>query len=591
MDSPTRAQYGKLVQSQKLQLKEWESTWRSSHGGSKPTRDDISRNPDIAAKYKRYQRTRDILSGKIPLSSSHSQGRYKQSHSTADNENKENAPFLQSSKRKPSSQLMGTTPSKRSKSMHTPSNLRTADMLGDDALTTPSISRKLFSPAVPTSIGPTPHRDGKVLGLFDLLNQELAEAETAAAHAADSATTPSKSTSASNRKKKGAGQDPSLLTTPSKSFGGGKSRPEDVSDLEEDNPKLGKTPMSSGRRAYFNMLVTPSKPKNLPQNNGYEETLEDGSLSNIFHTPECLRRYPTQSLTGAVYKSPSMVRLPRKPMGKTLSSLVAGLRQIEDEKLDDDMDLMREMEGGPTASKFNPLGTDPANKPTPNAEAEAEDNGTKKSQDIPSETVVKDSQPALLGGFDNESDYDSPVSNAQQMDRGRPLKIYKKKGQKRTTRKVNMRPTRSKRPINLAEPEDETDSEDRDVVPETRYGSFKENAAPDPEVENLVGEESGSEFDKDLDDDEKPKSKPKKSTESTTTTAAKRGRGRPKGSTSKAKGNTTGEERAADKPEGKIKKAARKVNELAHANFRALKLRNKGNKSGPGHSSRFRRRR
>ena len=43
--------------------------------------------------------------------------------------------------------------------------------------------------------------------------------------------------------------------------------------------------------------------------------------------------------------------------------------------------------------------------------------------------------------------------------------------------------------------------------------------------------------------------------------------------------------------DGKIKTAARKVNAMAHQNFKRLKLRNSGAKGGPGHNSRFRRKR
>jgi len=39
--------------------------------------------------------------------------------------------------------------------------------------------------------------------------------------------------------------------------------------------------------------------------------------------------------------------------------------------------------------------------------------------------------------------------------------------------------------------------------------------------------------------------------------------------------------------DGRIKTAARKVNALAHANFKRLKLRNSGAKGGPAHNSRF----
>ena len=41
--------------------------------------------------------------------------------------------------------------------------------------------------------------------------------------------------------------------------------------------------------------------------------------------------------------------------------------------------------------------------------------------------------------------------------------------------------------------------------------------------------------------------------------------------------------------DGKIRKVARKVNAMAHQNFKRLKLRNSGAKGGPAHNSRFRR--
>ena len=43
--------------------------------------------------------------------------------------------------------------------------------------------------------------------------------------------------------------------------------------------------------------------------------------------------------------------------------------------------------------------------------------------------------------------------------------------------------------------------------------------------------------------------------------------------------------------EGRVRRTVRKVNELAHANFQRLKLRNSGAKGGAAHNSRFRRRR
>jgi hypothetical protein len=192
------------------------------------------------------------------------------------------------------------------------------------------------------------------------------------------------------------------------------------------------------------------------------------------------------------------------------------------------MDAMFEME--------RELAGEPRPKPPP-----------KKADDV----LVDDSQQRSLplGGFDDEAIYDSP--DEEQLDRnGNPLRVFKKKGQKRTTRRVNIRPTISKRPANptgnVAEDED-----DGDVVPETQAGV----GDADFEAANLS---SDSEFDE----------------------APARG--------AKTKAATSSK---APKKEGTVKKVARKVNELAHANFHRLKLRQNGAKGGPGYNSRFRRRR
>jgi DNA replication regulator SLD2 len=130
---------------------------------------------------------------------------------------------------------------------------------------------------------------------------------------------------------------------------------------------------------------------------------------------------------------------------------------------------------------------------------------------------------------------------------GRPLRIFKKKGQKRTTRRVNIKPTWNKRPaapVTNMGPVDDDDDDDDNLVPKTQLdesdGDFGDNVSSASESES-----------------EKRKKKKEK----------------------------------AGKKEGTVKKAARKVNELAHANFQRLKLKNSGAKGGPGHNSRFRRRR
>lgn len=295
---------------------------------------------------------------------------------------------------------------------------------------------------------------------------------------------------------------------------------------EETTPKLGRTPMSTSKRQMLNSFMTPLK--NRDNNAG---SFTPSSVSKLqFDTPAFLKR---NSLTvvdeNGEFDAPAPLRLPRKPFARGLSEIVASLRKVEEDRLDDDLDALREMEneemGGPRPQ--------PAPRPQPQPK---------------DDVLVEDSQRLPLGGFDDEGMYDSPVED--QKDRyGNPFRVFKKKGQKRTTRKSNMKPVRAKRPANLGE-DPHSDSEDEEAVPETQSGA--KDAGSDSEFEDI---------------------EPKKSVAKSTKSA-------------KSAKSTT-----STKKEGTVKKAARKVNELAHANFQKLKLKNNGAKGGPGYNSRFRRRR
>ena len=246
---------------------------------------------------------------------------------------------------------------------------------------------------------------------------------------------------------------------------------------------------------------------------------------------------PTVDEDGQYMSPPAPLRLPRKPLGRSLSSVVAGLRKLEEEKYEDEMDALREMEDE----------TRPSDTAKPM-------NGASKA---PPEILEPDSQaPQLLGGFDDEALYDSPTEEVKGRD-GQPLRVYKKKGQKRTTRRVNMKPTKTKRLHatvvgDNAKGNTEEAGDDDEVVPETQYD-------PSKALDDLPDIDSDPDFAASGTEDE--------ATEQT-------------------------ELKKATKPkkEGKVQKVARKVNELAHANFKRLKLRNTGSKGGPGFGSRFRRR-
>ncbi|KAI0096759.1 DNA replication/checkpoint protein [Nemania sp. FL0031] len=479
MDDDARRRYEAKSSQLRTELKQFEADWASRNGGKKPGRQDIKQNPSIASKYKKYNHVRDVLAGKTPAT----------------------PPRIP--KRMPDHDL-STTPSKRPRPMQTPSKVRTINA-EYDIFETPS-SRTLFSPPMPTSIGPTPQKNGRILGLFDLL-EENAENEPPNG---DSTT-----------------KDSKLLVTPSK---------RSASEMEEF--KLGRTPMSSSKRNMLNAFMTPSKRK---EDNPLGARTPSSVSKLHLNTPAFLRRapLPTVDENGDYISPPAPLRLPRKPLGRSLSSVVAGLRKLEEDRFDDELEALHEME-----NEMNLPGDAQPKAPT------------RKASKTSLEILEPDSQaPQLLGGFDDEALYDSPTEEAKGRD-GQPLKVYKKKGQKRTTRRVNMRPTRAKRPQapvdNNAGSEASGDDEN-DVVPETQID-------PNKPIEDLPEVDSGSDFNASDAEDEAPeeKKKPKKA--------------------------------AKTEKEGKVKKVARKVNELAHTNFKRLKLRNTGSKGGPGFGSRFRRR-
>ncbi|KAF4954618.1 hypothetical protein FSARC_12058 [Fusarium sarcochroum] len=456
MYETTRAEYESQSQQLRVDLKAWETDWAKTHEGKKPGRGDIKANDEIALKYKQYNKVRDILSGKIPPPSNEGS---------------------QPRKRNPDT-LPAQTPIKRTKHLETPSKNRTQDH-DEELMNSPAISRKLFSPVSVTSVGPTPQRDGRVLGLFDLLvEKELG--------------TPTKKDSANK-----TGSARKINATPSK-------RSATMDD--EESEKLGRTPMSSSKRQRLNHFMTPLKNRD-----GNVDAVTPSSVSKLqFDTPAFLKRNTLPVLDeNDDFDAPAPLRLPRKPFTRGLSEIVASLRKVEEEQLDDELDALRDAEdeemGAPKPKTLFP--------PKPKDDVLVEDSQTWQ---LP------------LGGFDDEALYDSPVE-----EKGNPTRVYKKKGQKRTTRMVKMRPTRTKRPENMAG-NPESDIENEDAIPETQAG----------------GDDAGSDFEE-----------------------------------------VTEKKKPAPKKVGTVKKAARKVNELAHANFQRLKLRNHGAKGGPGYNSKFRRRR
>ncbi|KAJ5124332.1 uncharacterized protein N7515_008157 [Penicillium bovifimosum] len=536
----------------RAELKNWEKAFALDNGGRKAGRNDIKQNAEIAAKYKEYGRLKALEASlsrhetsRQDASQSHTKKRKHASPPGRDNE------FLQATPRKSARGLFATPSTNRIK--HHPAQL--------DPYDSPSTLRRLFSPSthrqglpepspLKAAIGPTPQRDGKTLGLFDMISES-----------GGSSATPSV--------KRQTDKLAAAFRTPSK------RRPiEAIPEAPEEEslqetPRLARTPASETKQFYLaNLFATPTTMRYAAMVEAQDDadaqqidlpnlTSEISPQAALSGTPSFLRRsnpgrYPASSANpDDPGFSPVASRKVQKFASKGLSHLVQGLRDMEEERMEDDWEVMREMEEA----------------------AEAEEAAR------------------------------NPVEEDQGADKNRK---YKKKGQKRTTRRVVMRPVFHKpKPESNPDPlADEDLAEDEDevvAVPETQQAPAVTDGwddvpsdierAEDAASQHTMSEpdlDTEAEFDPDSDDDPefgegpKPVAKPKTFSERikeavSSSAAAKTKEQEPLGKPLK-------------KPEGSEAKKSRprKIKAEAHANYRSLSINRGGASRGRG--GRFRRR-
>ncbi|KAK3077529.1 hypothetical protein LTS18_009997, partial [Coniosporium uncinatum] len=444
-------------------LKEWEKSFALAHDGRKAGRDDIKADALIAAKYKEYNKTRDLLSGKA-----------------------ESQTISKPSGKRKSTDDVCRTPSKR----RTPppsSPQKPTDAAATPTFATPSSNRTIASPFHrPTMIGPTPQKDGQVLGLFDLLPVE----------------TPSK------RQPLGVIHG-NVLMTPSKNH-------EDTAGVSSaEKTKFSRTPISIGKRFLLDSFVTPQKRRKIA-----EEGTPSSTAKRIA-APAFLRR-DTAPLAALLEEaeSPEQVR-PRKKRGlvRSLSSMIQGMRKLEEEKYDEDEEALREMEE-------EAAGIVPAIKPAK-----------------PAKVLVEDSQAAMALGPDGAglSDEEDLGEEGKQQ----PTRVWKKKGLKRQTKRTNMRPVQMQaRPTLSENVGDEADFADEATVAETQ-------ASKDPATNSDNDADTDAEPHGDDSDASEPSAREKK--------------------------KKVAKLKEADAKPTKEKKP-RKISATAHANYRALKIKNKNSK-------------
>lgn len=539
LDSPKRARLNVQFTELRAALKTFERTF-AEQNGRKPKQNDIKNDSSIAAKYKQYHKVQDVLVGKLA---------YEKLYATK--------PLRKSKDRAHSRQDSGVGSSPRAQQWSLQETPRKSSQPFElDPYDVPNTASP--NPMLMNAIGPTPHRDGKVLGLFDLLQRSGSGKSSAA--------TPS--SSARKRKIDELYQDTPARRSPLKviqtpSHRSGKKQGDLLQFLGETPRKssgegIGKhsrTPQSEGKRFQLSQFfATPSTQRFLfsgDDGGATKETpLRDTVLgrtpqkqidtAGLDATPTYLKRSTsfkdrllsaTQTPTAPDFAKPNpTTKRIGPPTLKHFRSSTCNILtmsdvqprqpkqrqqlggQGDDDVHDDDLEALRDLEG----------------------------------QDQSPHVLVEDSQLNIqLPASGDEED-------------SQPIRPYKKKGQKRTTRKSTIRPISRAKPS--AQPKfvaadgfdgEEDEDNKNEKVEETRL---------------MSDDEPGSDFDGSANEEDVAESKAKRREEKASKESTK-----------------------APKTAGKSKKQAGMINPNAqsHTNYRSLKIKNKNSKAKGAGRGRF----
>lgn len=516
----------------RLALKEFERAFVEDHG-RKPKQTDIKNDLVIAAKYKKYQKLQDVLAGKTlyeKLLEASPQKKNKKRHDRVDS-------------------ALGSNPQRRRTLEETPRK-------NNKAWTDVGLSPVSLKPVLLDVIGPTPHRDGKVLGLFDLLQNSVSEKNCA---------TPS--ASARKRKIEELYSDTPARRLPLKviqtpSHRSGKTQGDILEFLAgtpqkstegQEYGKHSRTPQSDGKRfALSQLFATPSTQRFLFTSKEELGTARKTSIGDkppertpqrepnktgLDATPAYLKRSTSfkdrlLSATAAPKASQSLrPASPSKPIGpptlrhfrsstsnifRTIDLRRPAQQPIDNAENDDDLEALRELEGE-----------------TPRGDV-----------------LVEDSQFGLPAGASSDVDGEVPRTL---------IKPYKKKGQKRTTKKSNIRPATQKKasePKFVAADDSDQSAEESDadnIVDETQF----------PDADDDGSAFSGSDVE---------------------AISAQKGREGKSKNESDGKGarEVKGKDNAKRKQPGMIN-----PNAQSHLNFRSLKIKNKNSKAKGAGRNRF----
>jgi hypothetical protein len=321
--------------------------------------------------------------------------------------------------------------------------------------------------------------------------------------------------------------EPNVFQTPSKNA-------DAASEASLESRARGdRTPLSAGKRFLFNQFVTPKKRK------VDEEGTPTSALRGLA-TPAFLRRDNVlDKIEEADETTPRPAPWKRRGMVRSLSAMIQAMRKDEDDRLDEEADIMRELE--------------------------MEEEGiSAPARPRVSQVLVEDSQAAMPLGPDRglESEEDEEEEEEELGRDGKPRRVWKKKGLKRQTRRViseyivsmintvhadnlTVRPNAAKP---KAAPEFNHDDEDSD----TEHTAVAETQVQ-TEAMSALSDDDESEYASDVSHSAKKRKPP----------------------ADKA-------DKSEEKKEGVVKTATRKIKATAHANFRRLKIKSKGGNGGKG---------
>lgn len=452
----------------KNDLKVWEKLFAAQNGGKKPSRDDIKANIDIAAKYKLYNDLRQPAKTQT-------------------------APKEQRTPSKPrtTTHVLHATPQRQTKYSVAPPHPFDGDAVEGYLL---DVGQEYFSPAKENMciIGPTPHKDGRVLGLFDCMPSATPREQARAALGEVSR---------------------NVIQTPSK------RSMESSNSIDASPGKPSRTPQSAGKRFMLDAFVTtPSKRLRL-------DPLTPSSSRHL-QTPPLFRRHTVATETIPEEPSPQKVQpFKRRSFGRSLSSMIRDMKQQQEKEMDAELEMLHEMEAEnnvppPPVRRTERVAETQFEEFDEDAMAaleEAEQEGQKADQESNQEAD-------RAGGSEAGKEHEQPARKA-----------WKKKGQKRQTKRIIMRPVRVK-PLS-------------DTLQSAPGAALDIASDENDESDSAGDDESGSDFEAAVDGSAVP------------TTAPKKAKPAAKPQDEKPKGRTIN------------------PNAMSHANFRSLKIKNKNSKA------------